>query len=236
MRNSSMMFVLAGLLAVTAPSGDASAGSRQVPASIGSVPVTLVLPDGFCALDPALASDLRLLNLIRGAMAQVNEVLIVASACVELERWHKGEIETLNQQRQFLTPLQFLNETVPMDRAEYVKQACAAMRTTAQAEIDAALSKASERVEAVMEAIKVNESKSIGVLAEDSNGCYAGLLMKIMTEAGTPKDVAGVFFLTAVRSKLLSVNAYDVYSGPESFDKLLAAQKELARELAGANP
>ncbi|MFO1173076.1 MAG: caspase family protein [Hyphomicrobiaceae bacterium] len=202
---------------------------------IGKTEVGLVLPEGHCELDSSEPADARLISSIRGAIAGTNELVSSFADCEELKAWRAGTKPTLDNFGQYMTLLQTLNQNIDAPRPSFVSEVCSQMRATSPAENEALTSKASTRVEAIMEGVKVNEQKMLGVVAEDENGCYAALFQKMLAEVGGEKEIAGVFTTTLVKGKIVYLNLYAPF-GDGVVDRLLTAQKALAKRFVEANP
>lgn len=203
--------------------------------TIGKTDVGLVLPEGHCQLDSSEPADARLISSIRGAIAGTNELVSSFADCAELKAWRAGTKPTLDNFGQYMTLLQTLNQNIDQPRPSFVSEVCTQMRATSPAENEALTSKASTRVEAIMDGVKVNEQKMLGVVAEDENACYAALFQKMLAEVGGEKEIAGVFATTLVKGKIVYLNLYAPF-GDGVVDRLLTAQKALAKRFVEANP
>jgi hypothetical protein len=202
---------------------------------VGKTEVGLVLPEGHCELDPSEPADARIMSSIRGAIAGSNELVASFADCDELKGWRAGIKPTLDNFGQYMTLLQTLNQNIDMARPAFISEVCQQMRAVSPAENEVLTSKAGSRVEAIMEGVKVNEQKMLGVVGEDANGCYAALFQKMLAEVGGEKEIAGVFTTTLVKGKIIYLNLYAPF-GDGVVDRLLTAQKALAKRFVEANP
>jgi hypothetical protein len=205
-------------------------------ATIGRTQIGLVLPEGHCELDAGEPADARIMSSIRGAIAGSNELVASFAECTELKGWRAGIYPTLNHFGQYMTLLQTLNQEIDMPRPTMITEICKEMRASTPADNEAIMSKAGNRLEVIMEGIKVNEQKLLGVVDEDEFGCYSALFQRMQAEVGGEKQIAGVFTTTFVKGKIIYINLYAPFAGSETVDELLVAQKALAKRFVEANP
>ncbi len=203
--------------------------------TIGRTQLSLVFPEGHCQLDPGEPADARIMSSIRGAIAGTNELVASFAECNELKGWRAGVYQTLDHFGQYMTLLQTLNQEIDTPQAAMIADICKQMRAASPADNEAIMAKSSNRLEVIMEGIKVNEQKMLGVIDEDANGCYSALFQRMQAEVGGEKQIAGVFNTTFVKGKIIYVNLYAPFAGDDTVQKLLVRQKELARLLVAAN-
>ncbi len=203
--------------------------------TIGRTQLSLVFPEGHCQLDPGEPADARIMSSIRGAIAGTNELVASFAECNELKGWRAGVYQTLDHFGQYMTLLQTLNQEIDTPQAAMIADICKEMRAASPADNEAIMAKSSNRLEVIMEGVKVNEQKMLGVIDEDANGCYSALFQRMQAEVGGEKQIAGVFNTTFVKGKIIYVNLYAPFAGDDTVNKLLVRQKELARLLVIAN-
>jgi hypothetical protein len=203
--------------------------------TIGKTQVGLVLPDGHCELDPGEPADARIMSSIRGAIAGSNELVASFANCDELKGWRAGIYLTLDHFGQYMTLLQTLNQEIDMPRPAMITEICKQMRAATPAENEAIVAKAGNRLEVIMEGIKVNEQKMLGVVDEDEFGCYSALFQRMQAEVGGEKQIAGVFTTTFVKGKIVYLNLYAPFTGSETVQELLVLQKALTKKFVEAN-
>jgi len=78
-------------------------------------------------------------------------------------------------------------------------------------------------VERALKNVKLNETRFIGVLAESTVACYAGLLQKLHTEGGTDKVQLTVFAATVVKNRSHFIYRIGVYTNSGTVDTALGA-------------
>ena len=90
------------------------------------------------------------------------------------------------------------------------------------------------RAEATIKKLKVNETSYIGVVAEDPNACYAGIIQQIHSEVGTDKTNLTLFAITIVRNRGVYVYRTGLY-GSEPIASMLSKLKDHVSAFYAAN-
>src|SRR5579871_350564 len=206
-------FALAASLAIA---GSAVAKEAQ----IGSATLTLPSPPGYCELTDQEPSDARVIkevgNLVAGAQ---NELVSMMADCSQLEAWRAAKLPALDDYVQYQTPMGTKDSN--LTRAASVKGFCANMRTEGEKRMPGVVSDLNARFEKAYKGAKFNEASFLGVLAEDDDACYYGLLMKLRTEIGDEKTQVTVAATTVVKGKVVYYNLYTAYR--DGADTLTAA-------------
>jgi hypothetical protein len=220
-------FALAASLAIV---GSAFAKDAQ----IGSAALTLPSPEGYCELNDKEPSDARALkeigNLLAGAQ---NELLSMSADCSQLEAWRVAKVPALDDYVQYQTPTGTKESNVP--RAASVKGFCANMRTEGD-KVSAIIPDLNARVVTALKGAKFDETNFLGVLAEDADACYYGLLQKLRTEVGTEKTQVTVAATTVVKGKVVYYNLYTVYrDGADTLATALERHRRNVPALLAAN-
>ena len=120
-------------------------------------------------------------------------------------------------------------------RSETVAQTCKTLRDEGNKILANQMPDIKARVESTLSKIKMNEARFLGVLAEDSNACYAGLVQKIHTEAGTDKTQITVFAITIIKEKSVFSYRFAVYHSAQTADMLLGRVRNEVTSLMAAN-
>jgi hypothetical protein len=81
----------------------------------------------------------------------------------------------------------------------------------------------------------MNETRFIGVLAEDANACYAALIQNIHTEAGTDKTQITAFAITTIKNRSVFAYRFSVYQNPQTVDAVFGKIKADVAALMSAN-
>lgn len=214
-------FALAASLAIA---GSAVAKEAQ----IGSATLTLPSPPGYCELTDQEPSDARVIkevgNLVAGAQ---NELVSMMADCSQLEAWRAAKLPALDDYVQYQTPMGTKDSN--LTRAASVKGFCANMRTEGEKRMPGVVSDLNARFEKAYKGAKFNEASFLGVLAEDDDACYYGLLMKLRTEIGDEKTQVTVAATTVVKGKVVYYNLYTAYR--DGADTLTAALERHRRNL-----
>ena len=201
-------------------------------ANIGGVSITLPPPGGFCELGESNESDKRMLTTLGPLLEKSgNKLLAMSADCRQLTEWHTGKRQLLDDYGQYQTQIAGMDKPP----AETVAQTCTTLRNEGNKILANQLPDIKKRVEATMSKIKLNETSFIGVLGEDNDACYAGLIQKIHTEANTDKTQVTAFAISIVKNKSLFVYRFSVYRGPQSVDATLRKIKVDVAALIAAN-
>ena len=91
------------------------------------------------------------------------------------------------------------------------------------------------RAEKILKTVKINEMKFLGVVGEEPRVCYAAMLQRFLTEAGTDKTQAIVFAMTIVRQKLVYYYLFAPYVNGATISSMLEQHKANVRRLQGEN-
>src|SRR5262249_32604658 len=151
--------------------------------------------------------------------------------CKQLSEWHTGKRKLLDDYGQYQTQIATMDEPP----SETVAETCTTLRKQGEQILANQLPDIKKRVEATMTNIKLNETKFIGVLGEDKDACYAGLMQKIHTEANTDKTQITAFAISIVKNKTVFIYRFAVYKNPQSVDATLRKIKIDVAALVAAN-
>jgi hypothetical protein len=216
------------VLALVAAASSALAGQG----TIGSVSVVLPPPGGFCDMTESNASDKRMITTLTDLLGKSgNKFLGMSADCRQLADWHSGKRQLLDDYAQYQTPI------AGVDKAptETVAQTCAVLRAEGEKILANQLPDIKARVESTLSKIKMNETNFLGVLAEEPGACYAALIQKIRTEAGTDKTQVTMFAVTIIKDRSVFVYRFAVYANANSVNAVLAKIKIDVAALTAAN-
>jgi len=201
-------------------------------ATIGGVSVHLPAPAGFCDLTHNDPSDKRMLTTVGELLSKSgNKLLGMSADCRQLTDWRGQRRQLLDDFVQYQTPVSAMDKPVQ----EPVKQTCATLRIQGDKLTSNQLPDMKSRIESALEKVKLNDMSFMGVLAEDPTACYAALLQKLRTEAGTDKTQVVIFATTIVKNKMVFVYRIAVYVNSGSVDAALAKLKTDVGGLLAAN-
>jgi len=216
--------------AVLLAAAAASAFAGQ--ANIGGVAVALPSPSGFCDLSESNTSDKRLITTLTGLLEKSgNKLLAMSADCQQLQDWHSGKRQLLDDYAQYQTPIASMDKPP----SETVAQTCKTLRDEGNKILANQMPDIKARVESTLSNIKIGETSFLGVLAEDPDACYAGLVQKIRTEANSDKTQITAFAISIVKNKSLFSYRFSVYQGPNSIDATLGKIKIDVAALMAAN-
>jgi hypothetical protein len=222
------VFGIAALFTLACAASNAIAGS----ATIGNVSVNLPPPLNFCELSVNNASDKRMITTLTDLLAKSgNKLLVMSADCRQLAEWHTGKRQLLDDFAQYQTPIAGIDKPP----TETIQQTCATLRAEGDKILSNQMPDIKKRVEATLNKIKIGQSSYLGVLAEDPNACYAGILQKIHTEVNTDKTQVTVFAIAMVKNKSVFVYRFTVYTGSNSIDATLVRLKSNVAALYAAN-
>lgn len=172
-------------------------------ATIGGVSFSLPPPAGFCELSDANASDHRLLTADDEVLAKGgNKLLSFTADCQQLADWRESKRQLLDAFSQYQMPF----STINMPPSETIQQTCATLRAEGDKILANQTPDMKARMEAAVKNVRLNQNSFLGVLAEDSNACYAGTIQQLHTEAGTEKTQLALFAITIVKNKSIFVS------------------------------
>lgn len=210
----------------------AASGALAAQATIGGVSLNLPPPGGFCELSESNASDKRMITTLTGLLEKSgNKLLAMSADCRQLSDWQTGKRQLLDDYSQYQTPIASMNQPP----SETVAQTCATLRQQGNQILANQMPDIKARVESTLSKIKMNETSFLGVLGEDADGCYAGLIQKIHTEAGTDKTQITVFAISIVKNKSVFSYRFAVYRNPQTADAVLGKLKIDIAALIAAN-
>jgi hypothetical protein len=218
---------LSAIILLAATVGPALAGSVMV----GSDTISLPTPNGFCELsatsDP---SEKRMLTTVGEIVKRGGNALLNMSAdCQQLAAWDAHQRQFIDDLAQYLSPLA---DAVPQS----IKESCAELRSQGDQFTKDAHQQINENLEQMASKMTFQSSKFAGVLDEDANTCYAAILQKLQTEAGTDKVQLGVLAMTIVKGHSINLYRFGPYSGVDTPNDLLAKLKETVAAFYAANP
>ena len=226
-----MFRIVLGFLAAGALSFAASAKD----AKIGGVSLNLPAPPGYCELDRAQASDAKGITFIESLVGRHGNRLIEMSAeCEQLKEWRSDKRKVLDNYSQYQTIIAYENNAIPARPDDIVRSTCAAMRERGET-IAARIQAEAKALTNLVDNLKLEEARSLGVLDEEAGVCYAGVLQKLSSDATKGKTLLGVYATLFVRGKLVFYYLYAPYVSADTVTDLLAQQKANVVRLKAAN-
>lgn len=201
-------------------------------ATLGGVTIKLPLPKGFCELSDQYPSDKNVRTLTSNVLEQGgNKLLGFSAQCKQLTDYRAGTQRLLDDYAQYQTSIALMDKVAPAT----VHETCDELR----AEGSKILAKDEPDIKARMEAaaknLKVQQTSFVGVLGEDTQACYAGVIQKMQTQIGSEKTQLSVFAVTIVKKRIIYLYRFTVYNGEDSVNRTLAAIKADVAALYAAN-
>jgi hypothetical protein len=210
----------------------AAANALAAQANIGGVSIQLPPPGGFCELSASNESDKRMITVLGGLLEKSgNKLLAMSADCRQLTDWHSGKRQLLDDYAQYQTQIAGMDKPP----SETVAQTCNTLRQEGNKILENQLPDIKNRVESTLSKIKIGDTSFLGVLAEDNDACYAGLVQKIRTEANTEKTQITVFAVSIIKNKSVFSYRFAVYQNPQTADVVLGKIKIDIAALVAAN-
>jgi hypothetical protein len=119
--------------------------------------------------------------------------------------------------------------------AEAIKEICTLLRAEGEKTLGGLLPDLKARTESLLKEVKMNETRFLGVLAEEPTGCYFALLQKLKTEAGTEKTQVTLASSTTVKGKIIYYYLYSPYLNADTMNTMLTRHKANVGALIAAN-
>jgi hypothetical protein len=206
-------------------------------AKVGQTSVTLTAPSGQCELDPGEPSDARMLQITESTLASVgNRLLGFYADCKQLNDWRIGKRALLEDFAQYQTAIAAMDAPAPAAPAEAIKQLCSQQREASEKMVTGIATDMKARIEEAVRGVQLNQVRSLGVVAEDANACYAALVQRFKAETGKDVTIMALFATTFVQGKLVLYYLYSPYRSAQTMPALLAKQKLNVAALLAANP
>ena len=205
-------------------------GSSALAAEVTLEGVTFNLPPsvGFCELEDQNPSDKRVLATLTDVLAKSgNRLLSMSADCQQLADWRTTKRPLLDDYVNYQTPIGPIFETI--------QQTCNTLRAEGDKIPSNQNSDITARLKGAVPKIGLTSSSFIGVLVADPTACYAGLLQKLRTEAGTDRTEVVIFAATIVKNRLVFVYGITPYVDSDSVGRVLAMLKGHVPKLLAAN-
>jgi hypothetical protein len=200
---------------------------------IGNVNVSLTPPVGHCVLTDAQPSDSRVLHASRTAIPPGNRLLAMTAHCDQLKEWRVGKLAVLGDIAQFQTLHQV--QDFSADPQGSMRELCALMRQQGGELVAKVPGEANQRMQAAAISVKVNETKFLGVIAEEPQVCYAAALLKVRSEQGNEITRVTVLASTVVKGRLVFYYLTAPYNEKRPFEDLLVRHRANMAAFRSAN-
>lgn len=198
---------------------------------MGDVTLKMSAPTGYCDLDPAQASDKRMIDVVQAAVPG-NDLIGISADCGELRDWRSGRRPLLDHITQYQTMKS--QRTVTFTAAN-AQAECANMRTNADKINKDTLPTAKENLRKAIKQIDFHGQTMLGVTAEDANGCYVSLVQRFKAETGKELTQLNMFYMGSIKDRLVFLYIMAPYQNERSIEELLTFQKANTSALKSAN-
>ncbi len=201
---------------------------------IGNAQIRLTPPVGHCVLADSQPADSRALQAVRTAIPPGNRLLAMTANCRQLTDWRAGKLPLLLDSAQFQT--QHQGEDHSKDPQGAVRELCKVLRAQGGDLMSRLPGEANQRLAQAAASVKLNETRFLGVLAEDAQACYAGALLKIRPEQGSEISRLTVFASTVVKGRLVFYYFSTPYQAGQNIDDVIVRHKANVTSFLAANP
>jgi hypothetical protein len=202
-------------------------------AKLGAAMVALPPPEGYCEFDTSNAVDAKMVAAVEGMLGRSgNRLLSLSADCSQLADWRVRKRQLVDNLAQYQTLASWENAQLP---PATIGETCTQMRTRGEQLVADMTADVQARAEKILKTVKINEMKFLGVVGEEPRVCYAAMLQRFLTEAGTDKTQAIVFAMTIVRQKLVYYYLFAPYVNGATISSMLEQHKANVRRLQGEN-
>ncbi len=181
---------------------------------IGKDRLFIGIPDGYCPLVKSNPSDRRLIRFLEEGNRNMNLVLITFADCKQLVAWRKGTKANLDDYGYVLAPVNLANRKLQMSVRDFVAE----MRKVLNKQfMDTHMEQALDNIESVVKknfpTAELNQTRNLGVIAEDEKALYLGILQNVTAENGETKNMLGMWGVTLVSGKAVNLYLWKKYHG-----------------------
>lgn len=210
----------------------AAPGAMALEGAIEGVAILFPPPAGFCELINTNSSDKRVLDTLGATISKGGNRLISLSAdCQQLADWRAGKRKLLDD----LANYQTIGASAAATKEGY-DLVCTDLKTRGDEIVSRDKSDWKANIEQVNKRVQVNETTYGGYLGEDPRACYAALLQKLKTEAGTEKSVITLMATTIIKGKFIFVYRTETFANADATNRALDKLKRTVAALHAANP
>jgi hypothetical protein len=193
------------------------------------------VPVGFCTLNPNNSNEAAFAKQITTLMGNAgNTVAEIAADCQELIKFRSGSANLWNFMIYYY-PSATEKQILEGDPQPHRHALCDDMRN----QTDATVSDVPDIVAKTARELKMNSAtdapKYLGVLAEDSHGCYSALLQNVR-KGNETHQVQSNILATVVHGKTFYLTMASQYKSAAESEKSLVFEKAIAADFDANNP
>jgi hypothetical protein len=227
--------VLATLLSGDALAQKAIATDATATYDIGGKPIKLGVLPGFCALEPAHPVDQQLIAQVNRVLAGQNELVTQAVACQQLQELRKGERVWLNDFSQVQVLGSLKTRDLTGQEAAAVKGICSTLRASGDKLAADANPDIRQRLETVLNGVKVGDINVLGIIAEDPEACYMAAVQSATDASGKIRNLLSINATTIVGGRLIYIYRFAEPAEKQSIETLLADLRTFVANQIKAN-
>lgn len=198
--------------------------------TIGSTSISLTAPPGYCELNDTQERDAEILKTSRDLLRE-NQLLAAYAECQQLNNVRSGKAPRLDDFVMYFFPLSAANMKLPPDA---IKQVCAKMREKGEQILAGKVEESTPRVEELVKGIEINETRFVGVLAEEPGVCYSATLQRFALD-GREKTQFNVAAAMVVASKFVHYQLFTPYRDAKTPSEVLTKHKANVSAFLAAN-
>lgn len=231
----SRLRLLASALALGILSSTAYAQSPTAPVTVDieGRTIRLVVPAGHCALDRNQERDRQVLDLTARAIGQ-NDLLLYTTDCRTLTEMRAFRVNVLSDFSQVQITKALRTVDLAGQEPRSIQQVCNELRTNNDLakRVDQEIK---DRIRDLQQNIAINETRSLGVLGEDTTACYSGALINVSDSNGT-RLVIGIYAITVLNGRMVFLYRFNSSPTEGVLQRLLDLQRTSVRDHLAANP
>jgi len=206
--------------------------------SIGPHQISIPMPPDNCMLRNVLSNHKRVLEYLRDSQKGAGQVVYASTDCLKLAQWTMGLVSSLTDLRVVVTPIPYLNQKLTISRKQFVLHVKKQYMDLGVQELARTLDDIARRIDGAIKDMPlagIDETKILGILSQDESALYLGMTQVLTTETGENMRQLGAGAITLVNGKVLFLNLYTIYQGPETVHELVALSKEWVNLVQSAN-
>lgn len=203
-------------------------------ARIGQATITLTPPGGHCELDRAQPGDAPMLQAVDTAIGS-NKLLAMFADCKQHADWRAGKRGLLEDFSQYQVAAQAIDAPPEAAPVQALKQLCATLRAEGERMMIGLAPDMKTRIEQAVRSAQVNQTRFLGVVAEEPTACYSAMAQRLKAETGKDVTIVGLFAATFVKGKSVYYYLYSPYRSAQTVTVLLAKHKQNVAALLAAN-
>jgi hypothetical protein len=225
MRRPALAYLLAA-----APLGLTPAAAE--PVELFGRTLELFLPNGYCLLDAAQPNEKMLLDITTANNQASNHLVAYFVPCNDLMAYRAGAITSMTEYGILFVPLVGGSfQPAPDGRAATLRQVAASLPG-----IDTAMMEEIERqAQSSQGGVKIEGAQFLGLLGQDENAIYAGMLLDV-SDGQQTLAAAAVIGMTVLGDVTLTANVYRPYRSNADIVALTSELAPYMAELVAANP